>query len=214
MDPYNILVVDDEESNLNALRRALRHEYKVFSANNGKDALAIMHQNDIALIIADHRMPGMTGIELLEKALQEYPNTIRVILTSYTGEELLMDAINTVHAHGFLSKPWEPEEVRSIVEKWIKTHKALESLEEKASYLREEMELKTHQLKNRDRQIGDLQRQLGELQKVAEETSHRHDTAITQLMQLKMELKQNQQLLKHYQFPWWKRLFRRGRTRD
>lgn len=148
---YNILVVDDEESNLNALRRVLRREYNILTATNGQDALAIVEQNDIALIIADHRMPGMTGIELLEKTLRKYPNTIRVILTSYTDEKLLMEAINMVHAHGYLTKPWEPEEVKSVVRKWM------------AIYLKEQGERK-----EKDRQIESLERQLAEAHKATE----------------------------------------------
>ena len=119
MELHNILVVDDDMSNLNALKRALRREYNVFLATNGQDALSIMEQNDIDLIIADHRMPGMTGMELLEKILQKHPDIIRIVLTAYADERLFMDAINIVHAHGLISKPWEPEEIKAIAKKWI-----------------------------------------------------------------------------------------------
>ena len=198
MDLYNILVVDDEVSNLNALQRALRREYNVLSATNGEDALAIMEQNDVALIIVEHRMPGMTGVELLEKALQKYPNTIRIILTSYTDEKLLMEAINVVHVHGFLAKPWEPEEIASVVGKWM------------ASYLRDQ------QLEEKDRQIENLQRQLEETHKALAETSQRHDTMMMQLtrnlQQSHRKIQQNQRLLEHYQSPWWRRWFRKDRA--
>jgi len=177
---YNILVVDDEVSNLNALRRALRSEYNVFTATNSQDALTIMEQNDIALIIADHRMPGMTGVELLEKTLQRYPNTIRVILTSYTDEKLLIDAINMVHAHGYLTKPWEPEEITSIVKRWMNL------------YLKELTERK-----EKDRQIEDLQRQLAEARKAAGEADQR-------------QLEQAQHVSERRKIPWWRRWFRRG----
>jgi CheY-like chemotaxis protein len=116
---YNVLVVDDERANLNALERTLRREYKVFSATNGEDALSIMERNDIDLIIADHRMPGMTGVEFLEKTLEKHPDTIRTILTAYTDESLLMDAINRAHVHRYVSKPWEPEEITAIVREGI-----------------------------------------------------------------------------------------------
>jgi response regulator RpfG family c-di-GMP phosphodiesterase len=122
MDPYKILAVDDEAINLKALERSLRRDYKVFSAINGEDALAIMEQEDITLVVADQRMPGMTGIELLKKIMREYPNTIRVILTAYTDKKLLMDAINVVHVYAYLAKPWEPEEVRAVVRKGIEAY--------------------------------------------------------------------------------------------
>jgi len=200
VDLCNILVVDDEVSNLNALQRALRREYNVLSATNGEDALTIMEQNDIALIIADHRMPGMTGVELLEKSLRKYPNIIRVILTAYTNEKLLMDAINTVHAHGFLAKPWEPEEITSVVGKWI------------ASYLRDQ------QIEEKDRQIEDLKRQLEETHKALVEASQRHDTIVMQLtrklQQSHRKLQQSRRLLEYYQSSWWRRWFSKGRIRQ
>jgi response regulator RpfG family c-di-GMP phosphodiesterase len=182
VDLHNILVVDDEVSNLDALRRALRREYSVFTATNGHDALAIMEQNDIALIMADHRMPGITGIELLEKVWRKYPDAIRIILTSYTDEKLLMDAINMVHAHGYLTKPWEPEEITSIVGRWMDR------------YLKEQAERK-----EKDKQIEDLQRQLAEAHKAAEEASQR-------------QLEQSQQQLpERRKAPWWRRWFRRSK---
>ena len=115
---YNILVVDDEVSNLNALARTFRSEYDVFLATSGKDALNIMKQKHIDFIIADHRMPGMTGIELLEEVRRKYPGTIRIILTAYTDENLLMDAISMGHVHSYITKPWKPEEIKFIVRQW------------------------------------------------------------------------------------------------
>jgi CheY-like chemotaxis protein len=122
VDTYNILVVDDEVNSLNALRRTLRHEYNVFTATTGQDALDIMQQNDIALIIADHRMPGMAGVELLEEILQKHPDTIRIILTAYTDEKLLMDAINVGRVHKYIEKPWEPEGMRATVKEGIEAY--------------------------------------------------------------------------------------------
>ena len=119
MDLYSILIVDDEIGNLNALERTFRREYNVYAATNGEDALATMGENDIALIIADHRMPGMTGVEFLERTLEKYPDTIRIILTAYTDEKLLMDAINMGHVYSYITKPWEPEELRNIVREGI-----------------------------------------------------------------------------------------------
>jgi CheY-like chemotaxis protein len=134
LDTYNILVVDDEVANINALERTLNalkrtfgHEYHIFSATSGEDALAIMEQNDIGFIIADQRMPGMTGVEFLERTLQEYPDTIRIILTAYTDEKLLMDAINRVHVHGYISKPWEPEEILAILREGLRRQEAFHS---------------------------------------------------------------------------------------
>lgn len=187
MDLYNILVVDDEMSNVNALQRVLKPEYNVFSAINGEDALAIMEQNDIALVIADHRMPGMTGAELLEKTLQKYPNTMRIILTAYMDEKLLLDAINRVQAHAFLTKPWESEQVEFTVKKWIEMHEIIEKLAEKAG------------------QSENLQRQLEEANKAAEEAKQ-------QVAQLTRQLEQTQQQLEYHQSSRWRRRSRKDKA--
>jgi DNA-binding NtrC family response regulator len=122
MDLHNILVVDDEVSNLNALQRALRREYNILSATNGDDALTMVERNDIALIIADHRMPGMTGVELLEETLKKYPDIIRIILTAYTDDKLVIEAINMGFVYSCIGKPWEIEEVKAIIREWIETY--------------------------------------------------------------------------------------------
>ena len=118
---HNILVVDDEVHHLHAMERTLRDLYKVFPATNGQEALSIMEEKDISFIIADQRMPGMTGVEFLEKTLEKHPNTIRMILTAYTDEQLLMDAINRVRVHKYMSKPWAPEEMRATVKEAIES---------------------------------------------------------------------------------------------
>jgi CheY-like chemotaxis protein len=123
---HNILLVDDELHVVRALERTFRREYNVFSATNGEDALAIMEQNDIALIITDQRMPEMTGVELLAWVSRNYPFTTRIILTAYgdSDAKLLMDAINVAHAYSYVSKPWETEEMRAIVRQGIVAYEA------------------------------------------------------------------------------------------
>jgi len=122
MDPYNILIVDDEETNLSALERTFRREYNVLTATSAEDGLSIVEQNDIALIIADHRMPGMTGVELLEKTLQMYPDIISIIITAYANDKMVADAIDSGHVYSCISKPWEPERIRVTIREWIETY--------------------------------------------------------------------------------------------
>ncbi len=113
-EPRNILVVDSETGVLSTLERTFRHDYNFFAATNSKDALSIMGENDIDLIITDHRIRGMTGFEFLEKVSRKYPDTVRIILTAYIDETLLMDAMR-IHVHKYVIKPWETEEIREIV---------------------------------------------------------------------------------------------------
>ena len=126
MHNHNVLLVDDELYVLRSLERTFRREYNVILATNGKDALAKMEQNDIALIITDLRMPGMTGIELLARVCRNHPCTTRIILTAYADVDakLLMDAINVAHAYNYVAKPWDTEEIKTIVRQGIMAYEA------------------------------------------------------------------------------------------
>ncbi|NJN75055.1 MAG: GAF domain-containing protein [Synechococcaceae cyanobacterium RL_1_2] len=122
-----ILVVDDEQDNLDLLYRTFRREYKVLRSDNGPEALHLLEQeqDDVAVIISDQRMPHMSGTELLSLTAEKYPNTIRIILTGYTDVEDLVDAINQGKVFKYVTKPWNAEELRAIVEQALDTHNLL-----------------------------------------------------------------------------------------
>jgi PAS domain S-box-containing protein len=107
-----LLYVDDERPNLVAFRALLRDTYQVLIAENGEEALRLLAGQDIPLIVADQRMPGMTGTELLEKVAAEYPDTARMILTGYSDIDAVIDAVNSSHIYYYFKKPWNESEVR------------------------------------------------------------------------------------------------------
>ena len=119
---YEILIVDDEQANLQKLKRTFIQEYEVLEASGGEEALNLLRDHRVAAIITDQRMPGMTGVELLRRSLQFVPESIRIILTGYTEVDDLMDAINEGHVHRYVTKPWDPfslkEMLRSELESW------------------------------------------------------------------------------------------------
>lgn len=119
---YNLLVVDDEVNNLKLLKRTFRKDYNVFMANSGNEGLDILRQNKIDLIITDQKMPGMSGVEFLEKTIEEYPDVIRLIITGYTDADALIKAINTGKVYRYIKKPWEPEELKNIVKKALESY--------------------------------------------------------------------------------------------
>lgn len=132
---YNILVVDDEIHNLEALERVFRGEYNVFTAQNGSRAVEIMEQEEIALIITDQRMPGMTGIELLENSIRYFPKAIRMILTSYTDSDELLEAINTGQVYRYITKPWNPKELKVTVKRALESYQLSLELERRMQEL-------------------------------------------------------------------------------
>jgi thioredoxin reductase (NADPH) len=115
-----ILAVDDDPEVLAAVERDLRKKYasryRIVRAGGGEEALEAVKElkgrNDpIALFVVDQRMPRMTGVELLEQVILDYPSSKRVLLTAYADTEAAIKAINGAKVHYYLSKPWEPPEL-------------------------------------------------------------------------------------------------------
>ena len=121
---YKILIVDDEPANLRLMERLFRREYQVVTALAGKEGLEILKQHDIALIISDQRMPGMTGIEFLKSAAALRPQTVRIILTGYTDVNALVEAINSGVVYKYVTKPWLNEDLQQAVRRGIENYEA------------------------------------------------------------------------------------------
>lgn len=116
MKKYNILVTDDEIDNLQLFKRTLRNNYTVFLANSGFEAIEIMKNNKVDMIISDHKMPGMDGVELLKKTLTYNPDAIRILITAYTDSTSLISAINEGKIHRYIRKPWNPNDLLNTLE--------------------------------------------------------------------------------------------------
>lgn len=124
MEDLKILVVDDEIANLQKLRRTFVDRYQVLAAASGREALDLIRINDgIAVIIADQRMPDMTGVELLRQTLPLLPDAVRIILTGFTDVDVLMDAINSCKVYRYIVKPWDPPDLRMTVERGLEAYR-------------------------------------------------------------------------------------------
>jgi putative two-component system response regulator len=127
---YKIMIVDDEPANLRLLERLFRREYQVLTASSGAEALQLLNQHDVALLLTDHRMPGMTGIELLRRAASFRPHMLRIIITGYTDVSALIEAINCGQVYRYVAKPWNNDELKITVERAIEHYKANKSRHE------------------------------------------------------------------------------------
>ncbi len=116
-----ILYVDDENDNLEALERIFRKKYNVLKALSGKDALELVqtHGHEISLILTDQRMPEMTGIEVLEKIIGQFPDIIRILMTGFTDLESIIQAINKGQIYQYITKPWDPIELSNTVDRAV-----------------------------------------------------------------------------------------------
>ena len=113
---YTLLFVDDEANVLNALSRIFLDEnYTILTASSAQKALEILERQPVQLIVSDHRMPGMTGGELLKLVREKYPDTIRIMLTGYADVNSIMGAVKDGAVYKFITKPWNDEDLRLTV---------------------------------------------------------------------------------------------------
>jgi len=114
---YKILFVDDEPNVLKAMRRIFRQEnYQLLTAESGTEALKLIEQNQpVHVVVSDHRMPAMTGTDLLKQVKAKYPQTIRIMLTGYADTDAVMGAINEGAVYKFITKPWNDDDLRLTV---------------------------------------------------------------------------------------------------
>lgn len=121
-----MLVVDDEPDNLDLLYRTFRRDFSVLKADSGVRALELLAtEGEVAVIISDQRMPEMKGTEFLSKTLPRFPNTVRIILTGFTDIEDLVDAINSGQVYKYITKPWDPNELKAVVQRAAETYELL-----------------------------------------------------------------------------------------
>jgi response regulator RpfG family c-di-GMP phosphodiesterase len=141
-DKISILYVDDEENNLISFKATFRLKYKVFTALSGSDAIKILGSNLIHVIITDQRMPNMTGVEFLEKIIDDFPDPIRILLTGFTDMNAVVDAINKGKIFHYLTKPWNEEELDKTIERAYDIYME----KEKIKQMNEKLEISNSQL--------------------------------------------------------------------
>jgi len=158
---HTILVVDDEPASLRALRRVLSPHYDVVTAEGGSAALCALDVHPVSLIVSDHRMPELSGVEMLVRARASHPDAIRILLTGYADVEALVDAVNDGAIFYYLTKPWEPPDLLLAVRRGIERLETerqrralLRDLDEACSRARREAEQKTRLLRTAAHELG------------------------------------------------------------
>src|SRR5690242_18487229 len=103
-----LVVVDDEPEVLRSLHDLFRLEYRVLTFERASEALeALATREEVAVILSDQRMPGMSGVEFLEKAQRSHPDATRLLVTGFADIKAVIDAINQGHIARYISKPWD-----------------------------------------------------------------------------------------------------------
>ena len=111
-----LLIVDDEPDSLEPMRLILEGHYRILTATNGDKALALLESERVEMIIADQRMPGMSGVELLTRIRETHPGIVRLILTAYTDFDAMITAINEGQVYRYIIKPWDVNDMRLTIQ--------------------------------------------------------------------------------------------------
>ena len=129
-----ILYVDDSDMNLTLFQASFEKDFEILLAESGPEGLEIMRNNEIAVIISDQRMPGMSGTELLEIVAKEFPDTVRFILTAFTDYDTVVESVNRGQIYGFFNKPFDADNVRQSVRKALELY---ELRSEKSNFIKQ-----------------------------------------------------------------------------
>lgn len=131
----SVLYVDDEENNLFSFKAVFRVKYQVYTAISGDEALKILSEKPIEIIITDQRMPNMTGVEFLEQVIEKFPDPMRVLLTGYADMNAVVDAVNKGKIFHYLSKPWNEDELDITINRAYEAYLQKEKLKEENKLL-------------------------------------------------------------------------------
>ena len=141
-----VIVVDDEPDQLQAFRLNFRKDFELHLANSGAEALEVLRGSDAAVLLTDQRMPGMTGVEVLEQAKEIRPDTVRIVVTAFKDAASILDAVNKGDVYRYVVKPWNADEmrvtIRNAIERWALTRenqRLVEQLRAVNAYLEDEI---------------------------------------------------------------------------
>ncbi len=191
-EKHRILIVDDEEENLDLLASTLRRGNLIFKAMSGEEALGVLRNEEIHMVISDQRMPGLSGTELLEVCKAQYEQIIRILITGYADMKVAVDAINKGEVHRYISKPYDPSELRVIVATELRRF----DLQERNKKLTQELIVKNRELKQANEE---LVKQKAEIERLAMEYKQQKELAVEmseKLAQSNVELIEAQEEIK------------------
>src|SRR6266480_7580095 len=112
---HTVLVVDDEPDVVKSVQDLLRLDYKVLGTTRAADALIILNKEIVHVVMTDQRMPEMSGVEFLHKVREQHPDAIRLLFTGYADIRAVIDAINQGNVYRYLTKPWDPDELQTVI---------------------------------------------------------------------------------------------------
>ncbi|MCL5265459.1 MAG: response regulator [Chloroflexi bacterium] len=176
-----ILQVDDEESILSSLQRLFRtDDYHTFTAVSAEEGLGILDQSHVWLVITDNIMPGMSGVQFLKEVRDRWPDVVRIMLTGCADLNSAMEAINRGDVYRFVTKPWDPDELRMLVHQGLEQHRLIQEnrrmralIEERNATLKSWAAGLQQTVEERTAELAGKNDELAELSKLAITCRHR-----------------------------------------
>ena len=197
--PEPILYIDDEQENLRGFQFLFKSYYKIYLANSADEGFEILKQVPVKLILADQRMPKMTGVDFFEQVSKMYPDIIRVIITGYSDVEAIIKAINKGNVFKYVTKPWDKEDLKLIIDNALwsfniaaENRNLIDSLKEANSKLLEANQTLEHKVKERTEEILWQKKEIEEQRDIA---SQQRDKIAEQNEELKKHQTQLEQLV-------------------
>lgn len=154
LSQQTIVFVDDEAEIRKALQRTLKSEsYQCLFAESGRQALRILNERPVSVLVSDLRMPQMDGMALLQHAREKHPDTVRLVLSGRFDGNTVIDAVNQGHIHRYIPKPWDNDELKIILRNALQVYhlhrerrRLISRLEEQNKHLEQKVEQRTQQL--------------------------------------------------------------------
>ena len=117
-----VIYVDDEEGNLMAFRASFRRDFEIRVASSAAQGLAMLEESPAHVVISDQRMPVMSGSEFLAQVRERHPKAIRIMLTGFSDIEAVIEAVNKGGIHAYITKPWDPVDLKLRIEQAYEVH--------------------------------------------------------------------------------------------
>lgn len=148
-----ILYVDDEEPNLFIFSGLFERYYEVLTATNAAEAIALLKSRAVTVVLADQRMPDMTGVEFLEQALVLAPDAVRILLTAYSDIDAVIAAINAGQVYRYIAKPWNNHDLKMTIDSAIQMYRLQQENKELLQHLAEHNRLLEQKVEHRTREL-------------------------------------------------------------
>ncbi len=186
----SVLFVDDEKSILASIKRLFfrEREIEVITAESGKEGLKLLDGQDIDLVVADHRMPQMTGAEFLRLVKERNPEVLRIMLTGYADIKTITKSVNEGEVYRFLTKPWNDEDLKITIKKaleYCRLEKANRAMSDRISEQNKELKDLNAGLEKKVRQrTGQLEKAVGQLKQMSETQKRNFQSTLILLTQI------------------------------